>query len=313
VELYAEMLHCSNMSILNRAKGSGPEYTADGRLEGGLDALEQLGTALEGVNEAGNDNDEVLNEMTPARDLPVSSSGSTDCSLTGSDDEGEDPIPDRVVHINPSDRGPGDVEPASTVPLEEDEDEPSTPKQTVFDDMTLAAEKLSLATDTSIETEAQAAMRLGGVRDPTGAQKAAPNREEFPSAMAVGDLLKHMYIEHQVLLAVIVSADGLAIFRTDTHELSQDLFFEHPSNNFLHNVTYDIVQQVLNGRIDQGFNRRLVCDLFCDAKIVEKILHTQKLNTELRWVVTCVIVIPHRIFLTYITSTVTVNDRGDWA
>jgi hypothetical protein len=38
---------------------------------------------------------------------------------------------------------------------------------------------------------------------------------------------------------------------------------------------------VLNGRIDQGYNRRLVYELFCDAKIVEKILDTQRLNVEL--------------------------------
>ncbi len=83
VELYAELLHCSNMSILNRAQGKGPRYSVDGCLIGGLSALEDLGRALESDN--ADAEEESLEEVKPSRELPVSSS-STDCISVSSDE-----------------------------------------------------------------------------------------------------------------------------------------------------------------------------------------------------------------------------------
>ncbi len=46
-ELFVELLHCSNMSLLNRRAGSGgPVYDTMGHLLGGLSALEQLAHAV---------------------------------------------------------------------------------------------------------------------------------------------------------------------------------------------------------------------------------------------------------------------------
>lgn len=42
----------------------------------------------------------------------------------------------------------------------------------------------------------------------------------------------------------------------------QDFFFRFPWNNFLHNVVYDVVQQVFNGTLDRGYNKTLAFDLF---------------------------------------------------
>ena len=42
----------------------------------------------------------------------------------------------------------------------------------------------------------------------------------------------------------------------------QDFFFRFPWNNFLHNVVYDVVQQVFNGSLDRGFNRTVAFNLF---------------------------------------------------
>lgn len=42
----------------------------------------------------------------------------------------------------------------------------------------------------------------------------------------------------------------------------QDFFFRFPWNNFLHNVVYDVVQQVFNGTLDRGYNRNVALDLF---------------------------------------------------
>ncbi len=47
-ELYAELLHCSNMALLNRPPGSGPQYSKKGTLLGGIDGLQTLARALQG-------------------------------------------------------------------------------------------------------------------------------------------------------------------------------------------------------------------------------------------------------------------------
>ena len=56
---------------------------------------------------------------------------------------------------------------------------------------------------------------------------------------------------------------GLRVNVPDTYKIySQDFFFRFPWNNFLHNVVYDVVQQVFNGTLDRGYNRTLAFDLF---------------------------------------------------
>lgn len=55
----------------------------------------------------------------------------------------------------------------------------------------------------------------------------------------------------------------------------QDFFFRFPWNNFLHNVVYDVVQQVFNGQMERGFNRSLAIDMFDTARITERIIEGQ--------------------------------------
>ncbi|WEJ97288.1 sporulation-induced protein [Yamadazyma tenuis] len=54
------------------------------------------------------------------------------------------------------------------------------------------------------------------------------------------------------------------------------MFFKFPWNNFLHNVVFDIVQQVLNGSMDIGFNKFLAIDLFDGADLTNKIIYGQE-------------------------------------
>ena len=58
------------------------------------------------------------------------------------------------------------------------------------------------------------------------------------------------------------------------------MFFKFPWNNFLHNVVFDIVQQVLNGSMDIGFNKFLAIDLFDHSAITDKIIEGQKLCSD---------------------------------
>jgi len=60
----------------------------------------------------------------------------------------------------------------------------------------------------------------------------------------------------------------------------QDFFFRFPWNNFLHNVVYDVVQQVFNGPMERGYNRALAIDLFATGRITERIVEGQKASDK---------------------------------
>ncbi|KAL8921520.1 MAG: hypothetical protein Q9208_005674 [Pyrenodesmia sp. 3 TL-2023] len=78
----------------------------------------------------------------------------------------------------------------------------------------------------------------------------------------VGDLLKMQFVEHRVVPTIL------------------DFFFRFPWNNFLHNVVYDVVQQVFNGPMDKGYNRSLAIDLFQNGRITERIVEGQQRSDE---------------------------------
>ncbi|KAL8949712.1 MAG: hypothetical protein Q9222_004204 [Ikaeria aurantiellina] len=78
----------------------------------------------------------------------------------------------------------------------------------------------------------------------------------------VGDLLKMMFVEHRVVPTIL------------------DFFFRFPWNNFLHNVVYDVVQQVFNGPMDKGYNRSLAIDLFQSGRITDRIVDGQRRSDE---------------------------------
>ncbi|KAK4185621.1 SIT4 phosphatase-associated protein-domain-containing protein [Podospora australis] len=73
----------------------------------------------------------------------------------------------------------------------------------------------------------------------------------------VGDYLKTQFVEHHVVPTIL------------------RFFFKYPWNNFLHNVVYDIVQQVFNGPMDRGFNPTVAISLFESADITNQIINGQ--------------------------------------
>ncbi|KAJ5035613.1 uncharacterized protein L3040_008078 [Drepanopeziza brunnea f. sp. 'multigermtubi'] len=86
--------------------------------------------------------------------------------------------------------------------------------------------------------------------------------EDAQAAPVVGDFLKMQFVEHKVVPTIL------------------DFFFRFPWNNFLHNVVYDVVQQVFNGPMDRGFNRSLAIDLFETGDITMRIVDGQKKSDE---------------------------------
>ncbi|ESZ94958.1 hypothetical protein SBOR_4641 [Sclerotinia borealis F-4128] len=85
---------------------------------------------------------------------------------------------------------------------------------------------------------------------------------EVTDAPVVGDYLKMQFVEHQVVPTIL------------------NFFFRFPWNNFLHNVVYDVVQQVFNGPMDRGYNRSLAIDLFETGDITLRIVDGQKKSDE---------------------------------
>ncbi|KAI1651339.1 SAPS-domain-containing protein [Daldinia loculata] len=78
----------------------------------------------------------------------------------------------------------------------------------------------------------------------------------------VGDYLKMQFVEHQVVPTIL------------------SFFFKYPWNNFLHNVVYDIVQQVFNGPMDRGYNPTLAISLFEAADITNAIINGQRSSEQ---------------------------------
>ncbi|CEJ92542.1 hypothetical protein VHEMI08189 [[Torrubiella] hemipterigena] len=107
------------------------------------------------------------------------------------------------------------------------------------------------------------------------AEKAVPEAEETTPVEApatlvadaateplVGDYLKMQFVEHRVVPVIL------------------SFFFKYPWNNFLHNVVYDIVQQVFNGPMDRGYNPTLAVSLFGAADITTAIIEGQNVSDE---------------------------------
>jgi SIT4-associating protein SAP185/190 len=80
----------------------------------------------------------------------------------------------------------------------------------------------------------------------------------------VGDFLKIMFVENKVVPTIL------------------GFFFRFPWNNFLHNVVYDVVQQVFNGPMERGYNRALAINVFEIGQITNAIVEGQKRSDEVQ-------------------------------
>ncbi|KAJ5505908.1 SIT4 phosphatase-associated protein family [Penicillium expansum] len=78
----------------------------------------------------------------------------------------------------------------------------------------------------------------------------------------VGDYLKIQFVENKVVPTIL------------------GFFFRFPWNNFLHNVVYDVIQQVFNGPMERGYNRALAVNVFDTGRITTAIVEGQKRSDE---------------------------------
>jgi len=274
-ELYAELLHCSNMVLLNDPRGEPIVLERD---------IERERLRKEGRT-----------KPTPKVDIwgdtdlgngrqwgtePLSSDESE-----GSDSKDEKEIPN--PNGNQETAKPEDLESSSNAFVRTPNQLPNTAERSLEPDLISQQEQsIESPHDDGLSTEPGIATSRTEDQPAADAVTAPPeeiksiksiDEEQFQtqdpahilsttnavtSRAVVGDYLKMQFVEAKVLPSVV------------------DLFFAHPWNNFLHNVVYDILTQVLNGPMDKGFNRQLAVDLFTTGQLTEKILQGQKTSDD---------------------------------
>jgi SIT4 phosphatase-associated protein len=205
-ELYAELLHCSNMALLNRAPGIGPTYDEDGRLLGGLSALEELARVISSGSGANHTSEEVngdAQEMVEAKELPVHSTSarSNDSSSLASDsdsdlsDHSSDEALEEIAVTNSHDL-PFPVRSSSQEQLPPPVSLPSdAPLLPAPPDVTLNA----------IDYSSNASPGEPSVR-PKGDWR---DGNDSASAIPVGDTLKQRFMDMDVVPTLLVSLDDL--------------------------------------------------------------------------------------------------------
>ncbi|KAF9014193.1 SIT4 phosphatase-associated protein-domain-containing protein [Cyathus striatus] len=256
-ELFAELLHCSNMSLLNRPSAFSRLYDSEGRLQGGLSALEDLANVIT-LNTGGDRETESMSlsqdEIEPALELPISSihgspTFNSDDDMSSepgsSDDEAMEEI---AMYDEPS--SSFDLSPPTTPEsLPRSTSEASTSPSVSF---TPASER-SAGTQPARTPEDMATI---APRSPTVShtsrrslkRERANTADSASEGLPIGEQLKRRLLDLNLLSTVL------------------DLFFDFPWNNFLHSAVYD------------GLNRELAISLFRDAKLVQRILDGQKRN-----------------------------------
>ncbi|KAH0583441.1 hypothetical protein H2248_009069 [Termitomyces sp. 'cryptogamus'] len=264
-ELFAELLHCSNMSLLNRSAEMSHLYDSQGRLNGGLAGLEDLAQILSTSTVVEHHSDGSADEVEPSLELPIASSHDTMSISMDSDDSMSDGEPgssdDEVMEeIAMYDEPPPMVsfETSSTskdasIPRPSPTISPPNTSMAPVSDIATHSREVEQSSDSSPNSRVN--LRKGSRRSTTlnGSQTSDKN-------LPVGEKLKQHFIDVGILSTLL------------------DLFFEFPWNNFLHGAVYDVVHQILNAPVESGYNRELAISLFRDARIMYRIVDGQKHN-----------------------------------
>ncbi|KAL1742167.1 SIT4 phosphatase-associated protein-domain-containing protein [Schizophyllum fasciatum] len=276
IELFAELLHCSNMTLLNRNPSFADLYDADGRLQGGLAGMERLGQVIAPAQRPDDDAD--MDEIEPAMELPVSSISQNSSSNFDSDDDmgsepgsSDDEAMEEIVMTEDSptsQRVPLTDSPRTSMLSSSPQSGtlsttlPNTSTLSSSPETSTSMTNLAQSTesvDSSVGSTAGASSRSrrGSRRRTTMDESVAANQ-----LLPIGEQLKRRWLDLNILSSIM------------------DLFFEFPWNNFLHSAVYDIIHQIFTGPPESPLNRELALSLFRDAKLMHRIVEGQKRNDE---------------------------------
>jgi serine/threonine-protein phosphatase 6 regulatory subunit 3 len=212
-ELYAELLHCSNMSLLNRRRGFGPSYDEHGRLMGGLDALEQLARVIDPNVSSDAMMDQSVDSDTArdSRELPVSSASAgssiiSDDGVSVDDEHGElddlqpeDQTVSRPLSKVPSDQG-NPVMPTANASSDSTIDPFSDPEPNFGSSDISTPRTEASSSNTSTVRHSPVEEHFGSIPDRTGFE---------PS----GDILKQRMIDLNIVSTILVSTLPLYVDR----------------------------------------------------------------------------------------------------
>lgn len=241
-ELVAELLHCSNMALLNEADGERIVKERDPlRREKIADLLK---TNFDIVSNDFDEDDEPLFNMSNA----VWNDQTDDDAATKSDSKKSAPIATtkekKLLRTN--------------IKKVENEEE----------DIVVDLERLNIKSEenSSDETSDAAKNDENETLDSTKPKKKDNSGEVFAD-------FDYLQTEEEIRKNPVIG-DMLKLAMKDNSivDIVLEMLFDFPWNNFLHNVVFDIVQQILNGSLQDGVNRFLIADLFIESRITELII-----------------------------------------
>ncbi|KIY70423.1 SAPS-domain-containing protein [Cylindrobasidium torrendii FP15055 ss-10] len=246
-ELVAELIHCSNMSLLNRLDEENQIYDAEGRLKGGLAGLEGLAKVVDLPDPSGTHGSlDDIDEMEPSMELPISHSAHSPSSIGSDTDMSDDDAMEAME---------------------------------VYEDMPISASPPTSESPPSGESTLGAPL----MRMQSHSNSPAPSgRGRRSSQSSRRNSRRYTPSEPQVLGNPVFAGEKIKarLLELGVIPVLLDLFFEYPWNNFLHSTVYDIIHQVLTGNLETGYNRELAVSLFRDAKLMHRIVDGQNRNDE---------------------------------
>ncbi|GAA6006436.1 hypothetical protein JCM11491_004958 [Sporobolomyces phaffii] len=287
-ELYAELLHCSNMSLLNRSERATVLYDSDGYLAAGWQAVEDLARALSGPVPTDDENDGNGGATLPPSpgltatkspystspggySFPSTSGISTPSGRESLDEESggvltksEAKALKEIIELA-NRNSESELGGAAEEELRAREEEAREGAVEVSVEAADGDEAKSESELTETERRRESTISNGTFGSDYAATPSiysTSSRQLPPTPLAPGPLLKTRFMEHGVINTML------------------DLFFDFPWNNFLHNVVFDIVQQIFHGRIDRQLDRQLALSLFLDGRLCERLLDGQRRNDE---------------------------------
>ncbi|ORZ28877.1 SIT4 phosphatase-associated protein-domain-containing protein [Lobosporangium transversale] len=274
-EMFAELLHCSNMAILN----SRPIITVstDGTVKvptvlSDQPLIHHSPTVKEELNSVrnGQPGDETPKEMAD-QDQEMKEPSDTDRDDVKDKGEAETEkkaAPEQSASNSTTEPKISNVEQLEDATATLKLDDQATPK---------ASSPINPSSNEATPTATPIATPSSPSTTATAVAVTATNSDVL---IPVGDFLKMQFVDHQIIPTCF------------------DLFFQFPWNNFLHTVVYDMVHQVFHrpmgdiGRADmdgnyippradlgvtEGWNRRLTISIFKDGQLTKRITDAQRL------------------------------------
>ncbi|GAA5985159.1 hypothetical protein JCM11641_005470 [Rhodosporidiobolus odoratus] len=279
-EFYAELLHCSNMSLVNRPDRSSQLYTPSGHLTHGWQAAEDLAQALAGPTLPAEELDVPRTPTSPDFHAGKSAFSASPNGVAESTSSDVATPTLEAVGGDVSDNPRSEADEAAAQPPSATEGEPEKAdgedKEANADDKEKEPQAPSVGVvngqpTESATTEEQKRFSHASIGTTFSFERDLPatpsiysvaSRQLPPVPLAPGPLLKTKFIEHNVIATML------------------ELFFSHPWNNFLHNVVFDLLQQVFHGRLDRPLDYHLAVSVFNDARLCERLLDGQKRNDD---------------------------------